>query len=123
MPSIHPIYKYDIFISYLHNDNKQNKWVTQFVEALKDELDATLKNELSFYFDENPHDGLLEIHRVGVSLKKKLKCLVFIPIISQIYFDIKSFGWSQELLPFLKMDRSKQRIIGGLLNLNTCKAR
>lgn len=103
MPSILPEYEYDIFISYRQNDNKRDKWVTQFVEALKDELEATLKNPVSIYFDENPHDGLLETHQVGESLEKKLKCLVFIPIISQTYCDTKSFAWSEEFLPFLKM--------------------
>ena len=104
MPSIIPEYEYDIFISYRHNDN-QDKWVTQFVEALQKELKATLKNEVSIYFDENPHDGLLETHQVDASLAKKLKCLVFIPIISQTYCDTKSFAWENEFLPFNKMAR------------------
>lgn len=100
MPSILPNYEYDIFISYRQNDNKRDGWVSNFVQALKDELDATLKNPVSIYFDENPHDGLLETHQVGATLDKKLKCLIFIPIISQTYCDQSSFAWSQELLPF-----------------------
>jgi len=40
MPSIHPNYEYDIFISYRQNDNKRDGWVTNFVAALKDELEA-----------------------------------------------------------------------------------
>lgn len=103
MPSILPDYEYDIFISYRQNDNKRDKWVTQFVEALKDELDATLKNPVSIYFDENPHDGLLETHQVNETLTKKLKCLVFIPIISQTYCDPNCFAWQHELLPFINM--------------------
>ena len=59
MPSIIPGYEYDIFISYRQNDNKRDGWVTEFVETLKDELEATVKDKLSIYFDENPHDGLL----------------------------------------------------------------
>lgn len=102
MPSIHPDYEYDIFISYRHNDNIDG-WVTRFVEALQNELKATLKNEVSIYFDKNPHDGLLETHQVDASLAKKLKCLVFIPIISQTYCDESSFAWEHELLPFVKM--------------------
>lgn len=102
MPSIHPNYEYDIFISYRQNDNKRDKWVTQFVEALKDELEATLKNPVSIYFDENPHDGLLETHDVDRSLEKKLKCLIFIPIISQTYCDPNCFAWEHELLPFIE---------------------
>lgn len=103
MPSIHPDFEYDIFISYRQNDNKRDHWVTQFVEALKDELEATLKNPVSIYFDENPHDGLLETHQVNASLEKKLKCLVFIPIVSQTYCDTKSFAWQHEFLPFIEM--------------------
>ena len=105
MPAILPNYEYDIFISYRQNDNKRDGWVTNFVEALKDELEATLKNPVSIYFDENPHDGLLESHQVGASLEKKLKCLVFIPIISQTYCDTGCFAWEHEFLPFIKMAR------------------
>lgn len=103
MPSILPNYEYDIFISYRQNDNKRDGWVTNFVDALKDELEATLKNPVSIYFDENPHDGLLESHQVGASLEKKLKCLVFIPIVSQTYCDTNCFAWEHEFLPFKKM--------------------
>jgi TolB-like protein/tetratricopeptide (TPR) repeat protein len=103
MPAILPDYEYDIFISYRQNDNKRDGWVTKFAAALKDELEATLKNPVTIYFDENPHDGLLETHQVGASLEKKLKCLVFIPIISQTFCDTTSFAWEHEFLPFLKM--------------------
>jgi TolB-like protein len=108
MPAILPNYEYDIFISYRQNDNKKDGWVTNFVAALKDELEATLKNPVSIYFDENPHDGLLETHQVNASLEKKLKCIVFIPIISQTYCDTSSFAWEHEFLPFLKMVREDE---------------
>ena len=42
MPAIIPGYEYDIFISYRQNDNKRDGWVSNFVEALKDELEATI---------------------------------------------------------------------------------
>ncbi len=103
MPSILPGYEYDIFISYRQNDNKRDKWVTNFVDALRDELEATLKNPVSIYFDENPHDGLLETHQVDASLAKKLKCLIFIPIVSQTYCDENCFAWEHEFMPFIKM--------------------
>lgn len=103
MSAIIPGYEYDIFISYRQNDNKRDKWVTEFVSALQDELDATLKNTVSIYFDENPHDGLLETHDVDRSLEKKLKCLIFIPIISQTYCDPNCFAWEHELLPFIAL--------------------
>lgn len=96
-------FKYDIFISYRQKDNRGDRWVTEFVNALKSELDATFKEDISIYFDENPHDGLLETHDVDESLKEKLKCLIFIPIISQTYCDPKSFAWNSELLPFKKL--------------------
>ncbi|MFM9837983.1 MAG: hypothetical protein ACKVOQ_06945, partial [Cyclobacteriaceae bacterium] len=102
MPSILPTFQYDIFISYRHNDNRSG-WVTEFVNALQEELAATIKEPLSIYFDQNPHDGLLEMHDVDDSLKEKLKCLIFIPIVSQTYCDPKSFAWKNEFLVFLQM--------------------
>ena len=116
MSSILPGYEYDIFISYRQNDNKRDGWVTSFVEALKDELEATLKNPVSLYFDENPHDGLLETHQVDASLEKKLKCLVFIPIISQTYCDTQSFAWEHEFMPFIEM--AKQDDLGMNITLS-----
>ena len=103
MPSILPDYEYDIFISYRQNDNKRDGWVTKFVNTLRDELEATLKNPVSIYFDENPHDGLLETHQVDASLDSKLKCLVFIPIISQTYCHPEGYAWGKEFLPFIEM--------------------
>jgi hypothetical protein len=102
MASIIPGYEYDIFISYRQKDNKYDGWVTEFVENLKRELEATFKEEISVYFDINPHDGLLETHDVADSLKDKLKCLVFIPIISRTYCDPKSFAWEHEFKAFIE---------------------
>jgi Tol biopolymer transport system component len=107
MPSLISGYEYDIFISYRHNDNRSG-WVTEFVNALQEELAATIKEPLSIYFDKNPHDGLLETHNVNKSLEGKLKCLVFIPIISQTYCDTKSFAWQQEFLAFNKLAKEDQ---------------
>ena len=116
MPSILPGYEYDIFISYRQNDNRSDKWVTNFVNALAEELEATLKNPVSIYFDENPHDGLLETHQVDASLAKKLKCLVFISIISQTYCDENCFAWEHEFLPFIEM--AKQDELGMNITLS-----
>jgi len=102
MPSIVSAYEYDIFISYRHNDNRSG-WVTEFVNALQEELAATIKEPLCIYFDKNPHDGLLETHNVDKSLEGKLKCLIFIPIISQTYCDPKSFAWQHEFVAFNKL--------------------
>jgi hypothetical protein len=38
--------------------------VSEFVEALNTELEATFKENITIYFDENPHDSLLETHIV-----------------------------------------------------------
>ena len=68
MPSLISGYEYDIFISYRHKDNPPTQgsggqardgWVTEFVRTLRSELEATFKEDISIYFDENPHDGLL----------------------------------------------------------------
>ncbi len=105
MPSIIPGFEYDIFISYRHNDNRSG-WVTDFVQNLKEELAATIKDPLSVYFDTNPHDGLLETHNVDKSLEGKLKCLIFIPVLSQTYCDPKSFAWQNEFTTFNKLARA-----------------
>lgn len=105
MPSIHPGYNYDIFISYRHNDNRSG-WVSEFVKALQEELASTLKDPISVYFDTNPHDGLLETHQVDKSLEGKLKCLIFLPIISQTYCDPKSFAWQHEFCAFNQLTKS-----------------
>ena len=102
MASLIPGYEYDIFISYRQKDNKGDRWVSAFVEVLKTELESTFKEEISVYFDINPHDGLLETHDVDASLKDKLKCLVFIPIISRTYCDPKSFAWEHEFKAFVE---------------------
>src|SRR5258706_7655237 len=103
MPSLIPGYEYDIFISYRQKDNKYDGWVSEFVSNLKKELEATFKDEVSVYFDENPHDGLLETHQVGQSLSPKIRSVIFIPIVSQTYCDPKSFAWQNEFLAFNKM--------------------
>ena len=102
MASIIPGYEYDIFISYRQKDNKHDGWVTEFVNNLKGELESTFKEEISVYFDINPHDGLLETHDVDASLKEKLKCIIFIPIISRTFCDPKSFAWEHEFKAFVE---------------------
>ena len=103
MPSIIEGCNYDIFISYRQKDNRHDGWVTEFVNQLKGELEATFKEDISIYFDENPHDGLLETHSVDKSLEGKLNCLIFIPIISQTYCDLKSYAWKHEFCAFNKL--------------------
>src|SRR5512133_837022 len=101
MSSVIADFNYDIFISYRQKDNKYDGWVTEFVDNLKRELEATFKEEISVYFDINPHDGLLETHDVDASLKEKLKCPIFIPVISRTYCDPRSFAWEHEFIAFV----------------------
>ena len=108
MASLIPGYEYDIFISYRQKDNKYDSWVTEFADKLKKELESTFKEEISVYFDINPHDGLLETHDVEASLKNKLKSLVFIPIVSRTYCDPKSFAWEHELKAFVEQASQDQ---------------
>jgi hypothetical protein len=108
MTSIIEGYNYDIFISYRQKDNKYDGWVTEFVDNLKRELEAAFKEDISVYFDINPHDGLHENHDVNESLKEKLKCLVFIPIISRTYCDPKSFAWEHEFRAFIELGSNDQ---------------
>jgi tetratricopeptide (TPR) repeat protein len=108
MASIIPGYEYDIFISYRQKDNKYDGWVTEFIDHLKREIEATFKEDVTIYFDENPHDGLLEIHNVSKSLENKLKSVVFMPVISQTYCDPKSFAWQNEFVAFNKMASAEQ---------------
>lgn len=117
MPSTLPDFEYDIFISYRQNDNKYDGWVTEFVNNLNKELEATLKDKVNVYFDANPHDGLLETHSVDHSLKSKLKCLIFIPILSKTYCDPKGFAWNHEFLAFI--DQAVKDRIGLNIRLNS----
>jgi TolB-like protein/HD superfamily phosphodiesterase/Tfp pilus assembly protein PilF len=114
MPSIVSGYEYDIFISYRHKDNRSvsgtsqlgfgnqaaSGWVTDFIVDLEKELESTFKEAISIYFDSSLHDGLLETHDVDKSLEGKLKALIFIPILSQIYCDPRCFAWQNEFCAF-----------------------
>ena len=51
---------------------------------------------------------LLETHDVDASFKEKLKCLIFIPIISRTYCDPKSFAWEHEFKAFVEMASNDQ---------------
>ncbi len=106
MASIFTGYENDIFISYRQKDNRSEQWVTNFVRALREEIDSTFKEEVSVYFDSNPHDGLLETHDVDGSLKEKIKCLIFIPIVSRTYCDTNSFAWKNEFIAFINFAQS-----------------
>ncbi len=112
--------KYDVFISYRHNDNKSRDgvsegWVTEFAAHLTTELETMVKGSVSIYFDKNPHGGLRETDQIDKSLAEKLHSLVFIPILSQTYCDPTSHVWTQEFLPFLTLSASD--ILGPTIKL------
>src|SRR5690349_13125996 len=101
-------FEYDVFVSYRQKDNRYDGWVTSFVEHLRRELEVTIKEDVSVYFDENVHDGVLESHEVEATLNQKLKCLVFIPIISQTYCHPGCYAWENEFQAF-KRNASSDR--------------
>lgn len=47
MSSVLPGFEYDIFISCRQKDNKGDSWVTEFINPLKTELEATFKEDIS----------------------------------------------------------------------------
>jgi len=106
MASLISGFEYDIFISYRQKDNKYDGWVTEFVENLNRELESMFKDAVSAYFDINPSDYLLESYDVDASLKDKLRCLVFMPVISRTYCDPKAFAWEHEFKAFIDMATS-----------------
>ena len=59
MASIIEGYTFDNFISYRQKDNKYDGWVSEFIDNLKKELEATFKAEIKVYCDIDTHDGLL----------------------------------------------------------------
>ncbi len=105
MASLIPGYEYDIFISYRQKDNKYDGWVSEFVSNLKKELEATVKEDISIFFDLNPFDGILSSHDIDKSLQAKLKCLIIIPILSHTYCDITSYAWQYEFCAFNKLTK------------------
>jgi len=115
MASLLPGFEYDIFVSYRHNDNKYDGWVTEFVDKLTQELNATLKDKLTIFFDKNPKEGLQDTHHVDQSINTKIRSLIFIPIISQTYCDTSSFAWVQEFKVF--KDESERDSIGRTIKL------
>jgi len=115
LANVLPDFEYDIFISYRHNDNRAG-WVTEFINHLNEEPADTIKEPVSVYFDNNTHDGLLETHNADKTLEEKLKCLIFIPILPQTYFDTKSFAWQHELCALNQLASEDQ--LGRNIKLN-----
>jgi TolB-like protein/Tfp pilus assembly protein PilF len=102
MASLIPGFEYDIFVSYRSKDNRGDRWVSKFVESLQEELDSTFKEEISIYFDEK-QDETRETGLSDVSPGEKLKCAVFIPVISNTYCDTRSLTWENEFRAFASL--------------------
>ncbi len=103
MASIVLGYEYDIFISYRQKDNKYDGWVTEFVDNLKRELDATFKEEVSVYFDMNLMTDFWKLIMLMHHLKEKLKCLDFYSDYLTNLLRSKIFAWQHEFVAFNKM--------------------
>lgn len=109
MPSIFPEFEYDVFISYRHNDNQFDGWVSEFVEKLALELRATIKGRVHLYFDQSRSEGLQAHHLVGASLDAKVNTAIFMPIVSRTYCDPESYAWQHEFQEFLSINREAGR--------------
>ncbi len=107
--SIVPGYDYDVHISYRLNDDQNDGWVSMFVEKLKQELGATLKDKLTIYMDKAAGEQ-------GASLSsQKINSLIFIPVISQTYCDTQSPVWIKEFKLF--QDEIKKDQLGSAVKI------
>ncbi len=113
--SIIPDYDCDIYVSYRFNDNKYDGWVTEFVEKLNQELGATIKDKLSIYFDNIPEGKIPDPEPGNSTSGRKIKSLIFVPIISQTYCDTSSPVWKGEFSSF--QTESKNDHIGPHIKL------
>jgi class 3 adenylate cyclase len=104
--SIFPDFDHDIYISYRTNDNKYDGWVSEFAAKLDRELGAMLKDKLSIYFDKDPEKS---------EDLKKIRSLIFIPIVSMTYCDTASPVWKGEFKGF--QEESKNDSIGSSVKL------
>jgi len=103
--AIFPAYEYDIYISYHHNDAIL-AWVTEFTEKLQGELDATIRDTLSIYYDKQGVGAELNKEEFDRKRTRNLKSLIFIPVISHTYCDTKKYNWKKEFQEFKQMASS-----------------
>jgi class 3 adenylate cyclase len=99
-------FDYDIYVSYRYNDNKNDGWVTEFVDKLQQELSATLKDKLNIYFDPSPEESRQAFNQESGFPPTPIKSLIFIPIISQTYCDQTSIVWNGEFKGFQVQSKS-----------------
>ncbi len=100
-----PSYEYDIYISYHHNDTILS-WVTEFAEKLQEELDATVRDKLSIYYDKQGVGAELNKEEFDRERARNLKSIIFIPVISNTYCDTKKHNWEKEFQEFKQIASS-----------------
>jgi class 3 adenylate cyclase len=113
--SIIPLFDYDVHISYRYHDNNYDGWVTEFVEKLNQELNATLKDKLTIFFDRNPEEKRIGFENIDGTVGPKINSLIFIPVISQTYCDVSSPVWNNEFKVF--QEEIKNDNIGSTIKL------
>jgi hypothetical protein len=64
MSSLIPGFAYDVFISYRQKDNKYDGWVSEFVDNLRKELEATFKEDVTVYFDFEVYQHIQIVEKV-----------------------------------------------------------
>ena len=96
---------HDVFVSYRHNDDRLDGWVSAFVAALNLELRAIIKFPVDVYFDRSHDTGLRENHSVSASLDGRLNTRILLPVLSQTYCDTGSYAWKSEFIQFLEQER------------------
>lgn len=102
-----PKFENDIYISFRHNHTIL-EWVEEFVAKLKQELEATSKDDLNIYFLKQVGEGGADAPEFDDERIPNLKSLVFIPIISHTYCDAKNYCWQKEFLEFKEMANSDE---------------
>lgn len=81
----------DIFVSYRQNENL-SEWVTKFVEAMQEKIAAILKELFPIYFDTILHDSIFKPQYTNKWLEGMIKCLIFIPVISNPSCDSQTYA-------------------------------
>lgn len=102
MSSIIPNYNFDIYVSYRYND-AIFEWVQEFIVNLEHELAAILRDKLTVHFNVKGISSELDEEEAEKVIAQNLKTLIFIPIISHGYCDVKKFYWKKEFMKFKEL--------------------
>ena len=82
MPVV-PGFKYDLFISYAHKNDRPWRWVTEFAETLKDELEGKSR-DFSIWWDPGLRTGEDFNIAIGDAISESA---VFLSVLSLAYGD------------------------------------